>query len=252
MTSPAIRIGNLLYVWLHVHHRRVAGQDVRALWTVASEDWDDLWGLSDAGLVVHRAEMRVWDRREEMPVLHFQQFGVDFTADDVHRFAGEVLLRGRFAELVDAVADPDALVVSVRRGDYYADPELRARYGFDYEGYLHEAWRRSCERDGVPQRVVVVSDDEAWCRAHLGWLAGACEQVGFAHEDPVRDLARLAAARRLVLANSTFSYWGGYLSGVRHPGSEDSLVAPRFHVRDVNAGRAWQLDPRWQAVEGFS
>jgi hypothetical protein len=96
----------------------------------------------------------------------------------------------------------------------------------------------------------VVSDDSGWCRENLSWLVGAADAVEFSHNGPQRDLARLASASRLILANSTFSYWGAYISDVVHDGSAGSVVAPRFHVRDLEQGRAWQLDPRWQVIDG--
>lgn len=52
---------------------------------------------------------------------------------------------------------------------------------------------------------------------------------------------------RLILANSTFSYWGGYLSRwcFRDP---TQVVAPWFHILSDLGGAAWQLDPEWSVV----
>ena len=46
------------------------------------------------------------------------------------------------------------------------------------------------------------------------------------------DLAVLACAKRLILANSTFSYWGAFIAQVLGAQLEN-IVAPAFHQGDV-------------------
>jgi hypothetical protein len=248
MTSDALRIGNLLYVWLSCHRRRALGEDVRALANAHTRAWDELWSLTPRGLVVTRERMRVWDRREDVSSSHLQAFGTDFSHAELRAFASEVLLSGRFRDLL--APDDEVLTLNVRRGDYYSDPAYRARYAFDVQGYLREAVDISLRRQGRPSGIRVVSDDPTWCRTHLGWLTEVVPHVEWAEAEPVNGLAALASSRRLILANSSFSYWGGYLSRVVHGADGSSIVAPRFHVRDVNGGVAWQLDPSWIVVDG--
>ncbi len=84
----------------------------------------------------------------------------------------------------------------------------------------------------------------------MRWLADQCEALEFENtaQPPEVHLAMLSNAPRLILANSTFSYWGGYLSSWRF-GSPARVVAPWFHIRTDLGGAAWQLDPRWSVVE---
>lgn len=68
------------------------------------------------------------------------------------------------------------------------------------------------------------------------------------------DFAELAAARRLILTNSTFSYWGALVGDARTPGRR--VLAPRQHERGPGGvalnhlPRAWHLlDVEWDAGE---
>ncbi len=138
----------------------------------------------------------------------------------------------------------------MRRGDYVTNETNWRNYGFDVDDYLHVALARSVEVGGPIRRIVVVSDGIDWCEENLGWLAEHCDVLEFENtgQPPEVHLAILANAPRLVLANSTFSYWAGYISAWRF-GRPEQIVAPWFHIRTDLGGAAWQLDPRWSIVK---
>lgn len=174
--------------------------------------------------------------------------GRDFLKFEIPRFLDEVLLRGSSFPHRIAQMPQDALVVNVRRGDYYSVPEHRRRYGMDIRGYIRAAV------DALPQplppRVILVSDDPAWCREHLGFLReiGPVQTLPGPH-DMFQDLAQLAAARQLILANSTFSYWGGYLATCRPPGERpERIIAPLFFTRQYDDGVSPLLLDQWLAL----
>ena len=182
------------------------------------------------------------------------EYGITFGSDDLAEFfAGFVIPSG----VVDQNRVPRELrlgtgdvLVNVRRGDYFANAENRLRYSFDLNEYLVAALGRSEKSSGPIDRILVVSDGISWCQENLQWLAAHCNSLLFEDRglpSPIH-LALLANSPRLILANSTFSYWGGYLSTWRYQRPLD-IVAPWFHVRDDNGGAAWQLDPRWAVVK---
>lgn len=101
----------------------------------------------------------------------------------------------------------------------------------------------------MPSEILVVSDDVTWCRRELAWLA---DLVVVRHLDdpaPVRDFAAVAGARRMVITNSTFSYWAAHLSNLVHGDNHAEVWAPRFFDRTQNGGDSWLLDERWSIVE---
>ena len=234
----SLRLGNWLYLWLNAHQRSAEGSPTLVLTAPGMTPWIDAFPRLTE-LSIPPARMRFHDRREPF-VSYRQRFGIDFTPASLAAFIRE--------NLASAVTPQGSgtLVVNVRRGDYYAQPDLASRYGFDQVGYIAAAARRF---RGV-ERVLVVSDDRDWCRAHLDViLRGFAARIDYAEPDPVPNFLAIAGARRLIGSNSTFSYWGAYVAGVVHDLPE--IVMPRFHARFDGLSDASQLDPAWTAIEGF-
>ena len=140
------------------------------------------------------------------------------------------------------------MTVNVRRGDYYSEPHWRELYGFDVAAYVRLAVEGSLRQAPI-DIVRVVSDGPDWCREHLAFLREYAEvEFQSPTDGPTENLIQLASADRLILANSTFSYWAAYISNVWHGDNHDRTWAPWFHRRDFLNGGAWQLDPRWSVV----
>ncbi|UNK70145.1 alpha-1,2-fucosyltransferase [Microbacterium sp. H1-D42] len=190
-------------------------------------------------LTVTRNELRFSDRREWDPVWLYQRFGVDFSRDQLQSFIIDV-----FTDRLHAPRE-ERLIINVRRGDFYAT-EFEAKHGFDVVSYVSAA----LEHFSDSPDVLVVSDDPDWCRTELiQRISSRIGDVEYAAPDPKRNLMALASARRLIGANSTFSYWGAYMADALH--AETQVVMPRFHARMAHGSDAHQLDPRWTAIDGF-
>ncbi len=234
-----LRLGNLLYLWLRAHAQSAAGRPTWTLAAPAMEPWLQVFPRLRP-ITLDRPELRFSDRRERLNDHLFQRFGVDFSAQQVRAF-----VRDSLAPHVAPAAD-DGLVVNVRRGDYYSHAPFREKFEFDQVGYLREALGTI----GDVRRLTVVSDDPAWCRAHLDpILRTTGAQPEYADTDPVANFLTVAGARRIIGTNSTFSYWAAYIAGVLH--DDAHVVMPVFHARTVRGTDAYQLDPDWIAIAGY-
>lgn len=248
-TPPALGFGNHLYMWLHAWMRQQSGVTSRVLYDESMASWLNSFPELRP-LTVQRENVRLTDKRF---ILWGQRFGDDFAPDALAAFAQACLLEsGPMQQALDrarAVLDSEVLVVNVRRGDYYSVPKFFDRYGMNIEEYVAFAVKGVARNRGFT-RIRVISDDPQWCQLNLPSLARLAPiDFGPGKHGPLEDLATLAAAESLVLANSTFSYWGAYLNNVVHSGGHDRVWAPRFHARHLNGGHAWQLDPRWNVIE---
>lgn len=240
--ESGIGLGNMLYFWLWAHQGREYGLDRWVRATPAMGPWLDVFPRTRE-LVLDPGQLRLRDQRscewaQEFDLLARESLGT---------FIETRLLKDS-ALSTTATGVPGLITLNVRRGDYYSVPRLRELYGFDIENYVRRALEGAQDQEPI-HAVEVVSDDPVWCRDNLTCLAefGSVRFQG-STDGPLENLAQLASARRLVLANSTFSYWGAYISNVVHKDNHHLVWAPDFHRRDLCSGRAFQLDPRWSVV----
>ncbi|MCC6512111.1 MAG: alpha-1,2-fucosyltransferase [Pirellulaceae bacterium] len=142
------------------------------------------------------------------------------------------------------IAKP-SLAIHVRRGDYLSKPQAASIYrhlSLDY--YRRAVLARLTERTGV--HVVVFSNDIDWCRQHLALpcpVQFVTSSAG-AHE----ELWLMTAAECVVMANSTFSWWGAWLSQREEP----RVFAPRrwFHPGTLNDH--YLACPGWTLMDDMS
>lgn len=238
--------GNYLYLWATAWARhRTTGTRWQVRYKPKMAPWlQEFPGL--AALTVREEDVGF---RQPRSVEWGQRPQVDFLLPDLKEFCREVLLPGSDFCAREAQVMPEATVVNVRRGDYYSVPAHRRQYGMDIRGYVAAALA-ALPQEGT-SRVVFVSDDVAWCREHLTDVVGPDREALTlpGEHDMFRDLAQLAFARNLILANSTFSYWGGYLASARPaPLRPRRVVAPLFFGRSYEYGESNLLLPEWLAL----
>lgn len=240
--TSGIGLGNMLTYWFWAHRRREAGARAFVIRTDAMEPWLDIFPAL-RGLLMERSAIPFnAQRRHEM----LQEF------KESERIQQECFIRQYLlSSPMWPRTPPDekgVVTVNVRRGDYYSEPEWKALYGFDIPSYVRVAIE-GAEQQSPIEAVRVVSDGPDWCRENLAFLAdfGHLEFQDPA-DGPVENLLQLSSASRLILANSSFSYWAAHMSNVWHGGNHAFTWAPWFHRRDFLDGAAWQLDPKWSIV----
>lgn len=133
-----------------------------------------------------------------------------------------------------------SLALHVRRGDYVSNPQAAGIYrNLSLEYYRQSVIARLAERPAV--EVYVFSNDIPWCRQHLALPCPVHFVEHTTSETAHEDLSLMTAAESLVIANSTFSWWGAWLA----ERSDCRVVAPRhwFHPG--------KLDDRHLACAGW-
>lgn len=123
------------------------------------------------------------------------------------------------SELIHLSKEELPNVVHIRRGDYNAIPEL----GFLNIEYFEDAMRRSLELN-PKGKFWIFSDDFDFVRNELS--RDLIHLSRFIENDPSNAGAHLELMRyghTYVLSNSTFSWWGAFLSHQSNP----SVICPR-------------------------
>ena len=129
-------------------------------------------------------------------------------------------LRRRYA----AELEGETVSVSVRRGDFVGQGVLR-RYDEDLDWY-----RRALERIGPVDRILVFSDDPAWCRDHVDLGPNT---VVIDSDADYEDLFLTSWCTHHVICNSSFAWWAAWL------GYDDDrrVVVPAKWFTDETAER---------------
>lgn len=148
--------------------------------------------------------------------------------DHAETIRQELTLRGPVPECYRAVLSQidgsESVAVSVRRGDYLGIPNTQGICSGDY-------YRRALALITARfphRRIFVFSDDIPWCRQHMDDL-GATFVESVTPFEPEQDLRLLSHCRHFVLANSTFAWWGAWLS----PHADKMVVGPSKWMQDA-------------------
>ena len=150
----------------------------------------------------------------------------------------------RNADLLKKIREtPSAVSVHVRRGDYASDAKTNAYHGL--MGVDH--YRRACAviREAVDSpEYFVFSDDPAWCRGNLE-LEGATFVDWNTGPTSWEDMRLMSTCRHHILANSSFSWWGAWLSK-----EEGVTVAPRRWFLTPDNNTKDLLPSHWLSLGG--
>lgn len=156
-------------------------------------------------------------------------------------FSFRELPRGRTKELLEEIGSCRAPVsVHVRRGDYVTSPSARAVHGTCGLDYYERALA-FLDKKVQPDAHFIFSDDPEWARRNIR-TRGTPTFID--HNGPsaaAEDLRLMQACGHHVIANSTFSWWGAWLSS--RP--EKTIVTPRRWFRSGDRREDDLIPPGW-------
>jgi hypothetical protein len=100
----------------------------------------------------------------------------------------------------------------VRRGDYVQKAEIHHLQPMEY---YKKAYQYICQVKGTPQNLLLFSDDVDWCLQQelIQHLPGL---IVVRDKNELESLGLMSLCKGgAICANSTFSWWGAFLSGSR-------------------------------------
>ena len=171
-----------------------------------------------------------------------------YFSDSAARIRADFTLRealsGANAQLLELARATTSVGLHIRRGDFLSLNDAAQVHGVCSIDYYRRAM--SLVRARCPEcRFLVFSDDLQWARAELGLDPSTVFVDGNA-QTPERDLALMSACKHHILANSSFSWWAGWLGC----SPEQIVIAPtpwyasaKLDTRDLAVGR-WQYISR--------
>ena len=139
-----------------------------------------------------------------------------------------------------------AVSVHVRRSDYVSDPGVRERMGTLEPEYYSRAL--DALGSGVGSvRQFIFTDDPEWCMKHLR-LSDQDVVVGATRAEGDRwasIMHLMTLCDHHVLANSSFSWWGAWLS----PSPAKIVVAPRPWLQDARWDESGRIPADWVRID---
>lgn len=108
-------------------------------------------------------------------------------------------------------ASANSCSIHIRRGDYLTDPLRKGTTGNEY---VLMAIKRMLET-AQPDTWLVFSDDIAWCREQLSTALSQDKTIYVdwnSGDRSINDMHLMTLCRHHIIANSSFSWWGAWLS----------------------------------------
>lgn len=234
-----MRGGNWLYYWQLAALRSRRWRSVLVDRQEGMDEWLDEFPLLDRLTTPGHARTA----RKLFPI----SFGRDFTAEENRGFCRDLACSSQsFRDRLEKyrrLLTPRTVVVNVRRGDYYSNPEFARRFAIDICHHVEQSFDilEACGRN--VDSAVLVSDDIEWTLTNVSRVLPVPAQPVPDRTSMFDDLAALAASSQQVLANSTFSYWGAHLASALN--NECFTIAPHHHEAGGGYFETRMFDPRW-------
>ena len=143
-------------------------------------------------------------------------------------------------DLANSIRRAESVSVHIRRGDYVANSETHAVHGTCTIDYYHAAIAHLVSA-GVRPELFVFSDDPAWAQENLRVDYPTTYVTHNGAEKSYEDLRLMTLCSHHVIANSSFSWWGAWLSD----NPRKQVVAPRQWFRTTDRNTADLLPREW-------
>ena len=149
-------------------------------------------------------------------------------------------LTGENRKLADEIKSAESIAVHVRRGDYVQNENTRMFHGVCDIDYYLKAEELLAQRLTAP-RFFVFSDDPDWAVDNLRLNHPASYVNHNGSDQAHEDLRLMSMCRHHIIANSSFSWWGAWLSN-----SHDKMVvAPKRWFSDTSIDTNDLIPPEW-------
>lgn len=146
----------------------------------------------------------------------------------------------QYLEMGALLRDRQAISLHVRRGDYVSSAKAREIYATCSMDY----YRRAMEMIPGREPVIVFSDDPDWARDHLPKVRSLIFSPGGAAGSALGDLWLMTQAWHHIIANSTFSWWGAWLSDE----SRGLTIAPDQWFNDKSVRDTDLFPKHWKRI----
>jgi Glycosyl transferase family 11 len=151
---------------------------------------------------------------------------------------------GKNVDWLRRIRDRVSVSVHVRRGDYVTNPATTEFHGVLGVSYYEAALERLAEATGeLDFELFVFSNDIDWCKSELD-LRYPTTFIDGGNSGP-EDMHLMKHCKHHVVANSSFSWWGAWLSEYR----AKVVIAPKNWFSDATVNSETEIvPPSWLQI----
>ncbi len=141
------------------------------------------------------------------------------------------------------IQETNSVSIHVRRTDYVNNPITNQYHGVLPLSYYRKGLEIIKQKLNHPE-FFVFSDDIAWSKDHLDFLSPVnFVKINGKNQD-VEELYLLSQCQHHIIANSTYSWWGAWLSN----NPDKMVIAPRVWRPGVDAKTAGIVPDGWLVI----
>lgn len=147
-------------------------------------------------------------------------------------------------QVLGLISSAESICIHVRRGDFVVNARTNQVHGVCSIEYYRKALELLTTSATNPH-LFVFSDDPTWTMENLRFEHATTYVTHNGADRDYEDLRLMSACKHFIIANSTFSWWGAWLS----TNPEKVVVAPRRWLADPTLNAQVELPDRWIRVE---
>jgi hypothetical protein len=129
----------------------------------------------------------------------------------------------KFASLVNTECI-DRIAIHLRFGDYSDDPRTKSVHGLTSTSYFAQAIDSIRLNESSDAPILVVTDDKSKAADFVKNARGLSNFQIVSNPNPIDDLIEICRSSQVVITNSTFSWWGGWIA---HKVHKSGVIYPR-------------------------
>lgn len=129
--------------------------------------------------------------------------------------------------VADLINTTNSVSLHVRRGDFVSDAEVNRVHGVCTSDYYRRSIEKIADLSGEIH-LFIFSDDPAWVSENYDFPWPTTVVKRNSSTEAHIDLWLMTLCRHHIIANSTFSWWGAWLSN----GSDKVVIAPERWFND--------------------
>jgi hypothetical protein len=141
------------------------------------------------------------------------------------------------------IARTESVSVHVRRGDYVSNQATGNYHGVCSLEYYRTAIEIISASVKQPH-FFIFSDDSTWAEENLSWIAPGTVISQNSPDKGYEDMRLLRLCKHHIVANSSFSWWGAWLS--EHAGK--IVIAPRQWFKDPKIDTSDLVPVTWKRI----